>query len=149
MHAQLLGGSTPPAASPIAIMAGDASTTGRLIVLPAGMPGFPGATQFELTPVESSGGWLWRLRSLTVEGLGFLLLANPCELSLIEQACGATGLAREDVIVLLVATVHKVPEGLRAYVNRRAPLVVDARSATAAQTVLSRPDYAVRHPLAH
>lgn len=121
------------------------------IHFPQGLPGFPGESGYRLERLSGTERFL-RLRSELENGPGFLVLPNPPEGSLLEQAdvtsaCAGAGLDPAGVIVLFVATASRDASGLRLFVNRRAPVLVDAQRKLGFQVVLPRPDYEVRHAL--
>jgi hypothetical protein len=121
------------------------------IRFPQGLPGFPGAADYRLERLPGAAGLL-RLRSGTEGGPGFVVLPQPGGSGLIDPAetdvaCASVGSDPTDVLVLLVATARRDATSLRLFVNRRAPVLVDARRGLGFQVVLPRPDYAVRHPL--
>jgi flagellar assembly factor FliW len=121
------------------------------IRFPQGLPGFPGLTDYRLERFPDAGGFL-RLRSGAGDGPGFVVLRQPEDSGLIDraeadEACASVGSDPADVLVLLVATARRDGAGLRLFVNRRAPVLVDSRRGLGFQVVLPRPDYAVRHPL--
>lgn len=122
-----------------------------LVLLPHGLPGFPGATRFRLEPVEGTADRFVRLRSMEVEGPCFLLAldagASLLDADDLVAALGETGLCGEDVVVTFVVTLCEVAGTVQVFVNRRAPLLIDVRRRLGAQVVLSRTGYDIRHPL--
>jgi flagellar assembly factor FliW len=122
------------------------------IRLPNGLPGFPAETEYALEPVAETAQRFFRLRSVRACGPVFLLAADPTPGRLLErrellEACETAAFDAEDVMVLFIVAATSGPAGLALFVNRRAPILIDQRRRVARQVVLSRADYAVRHPL--
>jgi len=121
------------------------------IAFPHGLPGFPGARRFSLAPLEGAPGF-FALRSLEDPALAFVLAAPdarippPCRGDL-EEACRAVGFDPGQVAVFFVVTLVREGARTRAYVNMRAPVLVEAQQRTAAQVVLADPAYPLRFPL--
>jgi flagellar assembly factor FliW len=144
----------PPAARAMSPRRGESEPEARqratspVIRFPQGLPGFPGATQFALSPLEGGGGLLV-LRSLERPGLRFIVTPHdPRMLPLAEAdreaACEALGMAPEQVTLLLVLTVRGHPGQLELHVNLRAPIFLDAARCIAVQHVLASSAYPVR-----
>jgi flagellar assembly factor FliW len=115
-----------------------------------GLPGFPDAHRFRLEPLDPTGT-LFALRSVEQEGLRFLLLAPGTffpgyAVELDDDTVGRLGLTTaDDALVLLVVTPG---EGVAsATANLLAPVVVNQRTAVAAQVVLGDADLSVAAPL--
>lgn len=122
------------------------------IAFPRGLPGFPGAVRFALTPID---GGLLVMQSEDEPELRFLMLPYredelPLRRADLDQACDQAGVPSGRAAVLLVVTrragANDGAGGL--FVNLRAPVVVDTERRTAVQCVLPTADYPFRHPLA-
>ena len=128
-----------------------ATGTGVEITFPQGLPGFPLARRFLLSPLSGAPGF-FELRSLEDPTLALVLAGTPGELPAIcpedlEAACGAAGIEPGRAAVFFVVTLVREGARSRAYVNLRAPVLVDAEARTAAQVVLADPGYPLRFPL--
>lgn len=137
-----------PAIPPVVEAAGEEASLIRVL---RGLPGFPGATLFQLEPVAGLSALL-RLRSLEIDDLALIVttgddVAGLLDRGDIETAAAAMGAPAERLATLFVVTLSRDAGGPRLHVNRRAPIFVDIEHGLAAQIVLQRPDYAVRHPV--
>jgi flagellar assembly factor FliW len=124
----------------------------RTVRLPNGLFGFPSAERFQLDHLPGPGSALRLLQSVDEAGLSFIVLPVAGDGELIarcdlEPARLALGIPEEDLLVLLIVTTTRSPDGLRLFANLRAPLLIDGGTRTGAQVVLANPDYPVRHPL--
>ena len=121
-----------PVANPVAL---DLPT----ISLVAGMPGFPALRRFGLVELDDSG-LLYALRSLEDEHVRFLVVPPlpffpSYEPEIDDEAADQLGLtAAQDALLLLIVTPGQRPQDATA--NLLAPIVVNARTAAAAQVVL-------------
>ncbi len=133
---------SPPASPP----ADDAEA----VAFPSGLPGFPGARRFLLRPLATADGAFAELVSLEDPGLRLPLVCRPADGEIpaeddLDEACRALGFDRERVRVYFVVTLE--PEAARAWVNLRAPVLVDPAAGRGAQVVLADPRYPLRFPL--
>lgn len=124
---------------------------GLELAFPHGLPGFPGARRFTLAALEGAPGF-FELRSLEDPALAFVLAASgdgflPLCGEDLGETCRIAGFDPRAVAVFFVVTLVRDGGGSRAYVNMRAPLLVDTQSRTAAQVVLADPGYPLRFPL--
>ena len=122
------------------------------IHFPRGLPGFPAATRFGLEPVPGTGERFLFLNSLDHAELRFIVMPFsgsivPLAAADLGDACASLGVPAGDALALLVVTAQPAADGLRFYVNLRAPIILDVRQRTAAQYVLPHADYPIRHPL--
>ena len=114
------------------------------------MPGFPQLRSFALVRLDEAG-LLYALRSVETPEVRFLVVPPApffpdYEPELEDATAARLGLAgAEEALLLLVVTPGERPQD--ATVNLLAPLVVNARTAAAAQVVLSDPALPVRHKL--
>ena len=117
---------------------------------PHGLPGFPAARRFELHPLEGAPGFA-ELRSLEDPSLRLPLAAlpagamapAPAELA---SVCGLVGLRAEGLRVYYVVTLAP-GDPPRAWINLRAPVLVDPGARRGVQVVLADPRYPLRCPL--
>ena len=120
------------------------------IELVEGMPGFPQLRSFALVRLDEAG-LLYALRSVEAPEVRFLVVPPapffPDYAPELEDATAARlGLAgAEEALLLLVVTPGERPQD--ATVNLLAPLVVNSRTAAAAQVVLGDPDLPLRQKL--
>jgi len=122
----------------------------RILAFDEGVPGFPSARQFALVEVEGSDAFFW-LQSLESPELAFLCAVpwsffpdyEP-ELPEGDQAALAVEQA-EDVLVLVVLTVDR--EAGQVTANLLGPVMINQRTRTGRQIVLSDSDYPLRAPL--
>ena len=122
----------------------------RILAFDEGVPGFPTARRFALVEVEDSDAFFW-LQSLEDPGLAFLC-AIPWpffpdyepELPEGDQAALQVEQA-EDVLVLVVLTVDR--EAGQVTANLLGPVMINQRTRTGRQIVLSDTDYPLRAPL--
>ena len=120
------------------------------IELVEGMPGFPQLRSFALVRLDEAG-LLYALRSVETPEVRFLVVPPApffpdYEPELEDATAARLGLAgAEEALLLLVVTPGERPQD--ATVNLLAPLVVNARTAAAAQVVLRDPDLPLRAPL--
>lgn len=122
------------------------------IRFPRGLPGFPAATRFGLEPVPGTGERFLFLNSLDDAALRFIVMPFagsivPLAAADLGDACASLGVPDGDALALLVVTAQPAADGLRFYVNLRAPIILDVRQRTAAQYVMPHADYPIRHPL--
>ena len=114
------------------------------------MPGFAHLHRFALVRLDELG-MLFALRSLEQPEVRFLVVPPApfypdYEPELDDDVVDRLGLTgAQDALVLLVVTPGERPEDATA--NLLAPLVVNARTAAAAQVVLRDPDLPLRAPL--
>lgn len=126
----------------------------KAIRIPRGIIGFETAYSFILLDVPGESNQAFKLlQSLDDPALGFIVLPlSPQDEAIAEAdlqaSCAAFGVAREDAAFLLIVTVRPDAEGtVRMTVNLRAPLLLDTRTQTGWQVVLSDQSYSIRHPL--
>jgi flagellar assembly factor FliW len=114
------------------------------------LPGFPGYRRFVLTTLHESD-LVYALRSLEDPGLRFLVVPPQPFFpdyapELDDASADLLGLTDpEDALLFLVVTTGELPEDASA--NLLAPIVVNRRTCTANQVVLSGTSYPLRAPL--
>lgn len=121
------------------------------IIFPNGMLGLPDRMKFCLTrfPSEKMARFML-LQSLDDPGLSFITLPLDLKNTILAeedvlQAARDLEIAPEALAMLLVVSVHREQAGVRLSVNARAPVLVNARTRTAAQFVFSSNKYEIRH----
>jgi flagellar assembly factor FliW len=123
------------------------------ITFPQGLLGFSDYHVFGVAPLPNGKHPQFRvLQSLETADLAFLVApfnldSGAISVQDINEACATLGIAREDLMVLLIVTVRREGESAQVSVNLRAPLFVDARRGIARQYVMPNTEYAIRHPL--
>ncbi len=124
------------------------------VALPRGLPGFPQARGFRLEELPRCQGRFLLLRLIAEEPASLIVMPTAPETAPLAAAdvaavCGALDIAPADLCLLLVVTLAREEgeEGVRAYVNLRAPIFLDTRRRLAAQMVLADSSYPLRHPL--
>lgn len=123
------------------------------VYLPRGLFGYADHHDFGIANLPDPRLEQFKLmQSLTDADLSFIVAplnmdSDTIDAADIDQACEALSIARSDVAVLLIVATRKVGEETQVSVNLRAPIVVDTRSQTAWQYVLSNSRYPVRHVL--
>jgi len=121
-----------------------------VIHLAAGLPGFPGATDFVLVEIDGDGPFRL-LRSLDVDGLELLVTAPHAffpewSFELPDHDAERIGLTEAcDALVLAIVTTGERPQDATA--NLLAPVVVNLRTLDAAQVVLGAELEDLRRPL--
>lgn len=123
------------------------------ITFPQGLLGFSDYHLFGIAPLPNGKHPQFRvLQSLEAADLAFLVAPFNIESGAISahdisEACSTLGIARQDLMVLLIVTVRREGESAQVSVNLRAPVFVDARRGIARQYVMPNTEYAIRHPL--
>src|SRR5438105_11152604 len=132
----------------------DMQTTADVVKVnfPAGMPGFPNAHRFELTPWGPAGSPFLLLTSADSSDVGFVVVPPwvfypEYEFELDPATADRQGLATaEDAVVFAVVALRDRPED--STLNLLGPIVVNRVTYEAAQVVLPSAGYSVRAPLA-
>lgn len=121
------------------------------ILFPRGLLGMADKHCFFITNFPNEKFQKFKLlQSLDDHALAFITL--PVELSNnvvakedLEFACNELGIKKENVVVLLIVSVHRSPEKISISVNARAPLLIDSARKLAAQYVFQNDKYKVQH----
>jgi flagellar assembly factor FliW len=122
------------------------------INFPAGMPGFPHAHRFELTPWGPAGSPFMLLSSNDDADVGFVVVPPWVFYPDYEFEVDAGTAERlqlnaaDDAVVFAVVTLRDRPED--STLNLLGPIVVNRVTHEAAQVVLPSSGYSVRAPLA-
>jgi flagellar assembly factor FliW len=134
-----------------ATMMTSTSVDGSDLYLDAGLPGFPGAHRFRLSPWGDTDGPFSLLVCLDAQELAFVIVRPepffPDYQPEIDRATAdRLGLVRAaDAIVYVIVTLGPTP--LDATVNLLGPLVINSRNQLGAQVVLDGDSSDVRTPL--
>jgi len=122
------------------------------VLFPAGLPGFPDAHRFGLSPWGPPGSPFMMMTSADDPDLGFVVVPPwvfypDYEFELDEGTAERLALSEpEDAIVLAVVTLRERPED--STLNLLGPIVCNRHTHEAAQIVLPASGYSVRAPLA-
>jgi flagellar assembly factor FliW len=122
------------------------------INFPAGMPGFPHAHRFELSPWGPAGSPFMLLTSSDDADVGFVVVPPWVFYPDYEFEVDAGTAERlqlnaaDDAVVFAVVTLRDRPED--STLNLLGPIVINRVSHEAAQVVLPSSGYSVRAPLA-
>lgn len=120
------------------------------IIFPSGLLGMPDKGQFCLTNFPSEKMARFKLlQSLEDNGLSFITLPLEANNTLIEaadiaQAAKDLDIPTDQLVTLLIVSVHREPTGTKLSVNARAPIFMHATKRVAAQYVFSHNKYDIR-----
>jgi flagellar assembly factor FliW len=122
------------------------------IHFPSGLPGFPEHKEFAILEHKTGSPFCW-LQSLTHPDLAFVMtdpnIVLPgylSDLSPEEKYFFHQGDSKEEIVVFAFVTI---PPGRakEATVNLLGPIVINTKSGTGKQIILSNSGYSHRHPL--
>lgn len=122
------------------------------LTFPRGLLGMPDKFHFFLTEFPSSKLHQFKLlQSLDDYDLSFITLPLTLQNSIIlaedlTHACKELNIAVENLVALLIVSVHRTPDRTILSVNARAPLLIDSYMRLAAQYVFPTDRYTVQHP---
>jgi len=131
---------------------GEPATECVEIHFPAGLPGFPDAHLFHLTPWGPQGTPFMLLTAVADTDVGFVVVPPwvfypDYEFELDDGTAERLGLVGpQDAVVLCVVTLREQPQD--ATLNLLGPIVVNVHTREAAQVVLPTSGYSVQAPLA-
>ena len=115
------------------------------------IPGFPGLTHFLLLPLDDEDSVLSELCSLEQPEVRFIVAApavffSDYSIDLDQQDADHLGLIdADDALILTVLTLGSDAASTTA--NLLAPMVINTRTGTAVQVILTSSDWPVRAPL--
>lgn len=125
----------------------------KSILFPSGLLGMPNKLQFCLTAFPSEKMERFSvMQCLDDEKIAFITLALDLENPIIEQADIAQAardldLPLDDLLVILITSVHRETGTAKLSVNARAPVLVRVSMRVAAQYVFPHTKYLIRQPL--
>ncbi len=125
----------------------------RAVHFPRGLLGMPNKTNFVLANFNSAKMEQFvLLQSLDEIPLSFITLPIDYSNSIIAPADlrGAAQdlqIADDDLLVLLLVSVHRRPDKVQLSVNSRAPLIIDVKQKFGMQFVFQNDAYKVQHML--
>ncbi len=149
-----IGTNTPQALFPETIQSrfGEISVdVSKAVTFPRGLLGMPGKENFVLTNFNNPKMEQFKLlQSLDELQLSFITLPldlnnNIIGVNDIRSTADDLGIAHEDLVVLLIVSVHRSPDSVKLSVNARAPLFLDVKNKTGMQYVFSNDAYKVQH----
>lgn len=159
MHMQMSFMTSVPATNltgmeTIATRFGDVTVDlGKAVVFPRGLLGMPDKMRFVATNFPSEKMKQFRLlQSLDDHNLSFITLPLEVQNSIIapqdvRSACQDLQIPEEDMVLLLIVSVHRGLDSVRLSVNARAPLLLDVERRLGAQFVFQNDAYSVQHML--
>lgn len=125
----------------------------RAISFPRGLLGMPDKSQFALVNFPSPKMEQFTLlQSLDDTNLSFITLPIDIHNTIINAAdiraaAHDLHISEENLVLLLIVSVHRSPTQVRLSVNARAPLMMDAHRKVGAQYVFQSDVYKVQHML--
>lgn len=125
----------------------------RAIAFPRGLLGMPDKSQFVLVNFPSQKMEQFTLlQSLDDTNLSFITLPIDIHNTIISaadirSAAHDLHISEENLVLLLIVSVHRSPTQVRLSVNARAPLMMDAQRKVGAQYVFQSDVYKVQHML--
>lgn len=125
----------------------------RSVNFPRGLLGMPDKSNFVLTNFNSAKMEQFKLlQSLDELQLSFITLPldannNIIGIADIRGAADDLQIAYDDLVVLLIVSVHRSPDSVRLSVNARAPLFIDVKQKLGAQYVFANDAYKVQQML--
>ena len=123
----------------------------KAITFPRGLLGMPDKANFVLTKFNSQKMEQFKLlQSLDELQLSFITLPldmnnNIIGINDIRGTADDLGIKHDDLVVLLIVSVHRSPDNVKLSVNARAPLFLDVKHKTGIQYVFSNDAYKVQH----
>ncbi len=121
------------------------------VVFPNGLLGMPDKFEYCLTKLPSDKLARFKLlQSLDDLELSFITLPLEVNNPIIEQddiavACKDLDIRMENLTLLLIVTVHRLPTGIKLSVNARAPVCVNTPRRVANQYVFHNNKYDIQH----
>lgn len=125
----------------------------RAISFPRGLLGMPDKAHFVVTNFNSPKMEQFKLlQSLDEHQLSFITLPVTLNNNIIaaadmRAASEELGIKDEDLVVLLIVSVHRSPDSVKLSVNSRAPLFLDVKQKLGIQYVFQNDSYKVQHML--
>lgn len=121
------------------------------VIFPNGMLGMPDKFEYCLTKLPSDKLARFKLlQSLDDLSLSFITLPVEITNSIIDKedilaGCKDLEIRPEDLSLLLVVTVHRLPNAVRLSVNARAPIFINTPKRVATQYVFRNSKYEIQH----
>lgn len=148
------GGVSPAGAQTVKSRFGEVTIdASKGVTFPRGLLGMPDRFNFVLTNFPSEKMQQFKmLQSLDDQALSFITLPVDVQNPIISQndlksALIDLQIPEDQVVVLLIVSVHRTPGQVRLSVNARAPLLIDAERKIGVQYVFQSDSYKVQHML--
>lgn len=128
-------------------------TPEQALSFPNGLIGFAGLESFALANLPGDESDQFKvLQCLEIPELSFIVLPYAAEGSLladkdITEVTEKFQIKKEDLALLFIITIRSTGENMKVTMNLRAPVVVDTKSRTGRQYILSDQSYSVQHEL--
>ncbi len=125
----------------------------RAVSFPRGLLGMPDKSNFVLTSFNSPKMEQFKLlQSLDELQLSFITLPvlmnnNIIAAEDIRNAADDLQIEYDNLVVLLIVSVHRSPDSVKLSVNSRAPLFIDVKQKFGMQYVFQKDSYKVQHML--
>lgn len=123
------------------------------IAFPRGLLGMPNKLNFFLADFPNKKFEQFKLlQSLDDYSLSFITLPLALQNNVIltedlTHACKELGISVDNLVTLVIVSVHRSPAGTSISVNARAPLLIDSSQRLATQYVFSTDRYQVQHTI--
>lgn len=124
----------------------------KVISFPHGLLGLPSQCSFYLADFPTARDPFKVLQSADDEELSFIVVPSDRNIALLDkndlkEACNLLEIDMDNLLILLIVTVHRSPEETHVSVNLRAPVFIDTETRTATQYVFQNTKYAIQHRL--
>lgn len=125
----------------------------KTLSFPRGLLGMPDKYQFVLANFPSQKMEQFKLlQSLDDVGLSFITLPLDAQNPIIagkdiSDACRDLQIDEKNLAMLLIVSVHRMPDQVKLSVNARAPIMIDAQRRIGVQHVFASDEYKVQHML--
>lgn len=125
----------------------------KSIAFPRGLLGMPDKFNFVLANFPSAKMQQFKLlQSLDDVALSFITLPldvqNPIiAIDDVRLICRDLQVAEQQLAMLLIVSVHRMPDRVKLSVNSRAPIIIDAERRVGVQYVFQNDTYKVQHML--
>lgn len=125
----------------------------KAVAFPRGLLGLPDKANFVIANFPSEKMAQFKiLQSLDDVALSFITLPLDAQNGIISAnditaACEELQIAASDLAMLLIVSVHRMPEQVKLSVNARAPLFIDVTRRSGVQYVFQSDVYKVQHML--
>lgn len=125
----------------------------KAVYFPRGLLGIPDRSRFVLATFPNPKMQQFTLlQSLEDTALSFITLPVAVDNPIVARndlliACREMQIAENDLVALLIVTVHRSPDQVKLSVNARAPLLIDVQRKLGVQHVFQQDSYKVQHML--
>lgn len=123
----------------------------KILVMPEGLPGFPGFEKFVLLEDQKTAPFAW-FQSIEEPGLA-LIVMNPFlfkpdyELNLdgFIKSRNWKGISSEELVIYVVVNISEKQKGKRITANLIGPLIINPKNNEVIQVAVSDTDYSHQH----